>query len=255
MNPEVPEDHPRYQSLIVRHKIIEGYKTKVVAAAGLIAHGRGEAFDYLIGEKTQAFAESAAIAAAAAFLTADYPIISVNGNCAQLVPEELVELSEVSGAKLEINLFYREPGRIEAIHKLLKDAGAKEVLGLSDSDKDTIPELSSNRRIVDPKGIKKADLVFVPLEDGDRTEALSAMGKKIITVDLNPLSRTARKSDISIIDNIIRALPLISEKIRLLKNKPKVELEDILNSYDNKAVLKSSLMFISDYLLNNQMEN
>mgnify|MGYP006179153607 CR=1 FL=1 len=34
------------------------------------------------------------------------------------------------------------------------------------------------RRRVDPEGIFIADTVFVPLEDGDRTEALAKMGKK-----------------------------------------------------------------------------
>ena len=53
----LPKDHPRYQSLTFRHQIIEGMKQKVVAEAGLIAHGRGECFDYIIGEKTTKTAE------------------------------------------------------------------------------------------------------------------------------------------------------------------------------------------------------
>ena len=51
-NQSLPETHPRYQSLKYRHKIIEGMKELVVAEAGLIAHGRGECFDYILGEKT-----------------------------------------------------------------------------------------------------------------------------------------------------------------------------------------------------------
>ena len=66
-----------------------------------------------------------------------------------------------------------------------------------------IRELSSNRRRVDPKGIQKSDIVMVPLEDGDRTEALKKLGKTIITVDLNPISRTSLNADITIVDNII----------------------------------------------------
>ena len=47
---EIRKDHPRYHSLIIRKKITESFENKVVASAGLIAHGRGEAFDYILGE-------------------------------------------------------------------------------------------------------------------------------------------------------------------------------------------------------------
>ena len=246
----IPEDHPRYKAMMIRHKLIKGCEKKVVAPAGLIAQGRGEAFDYLIGEKTADFADEACRAAAAAFLTAEYPVISVNGNIAQLVPAELVELSEASGAKLEINLFYREPGREAAILEVLEKAGARDVLGTEERLKNaaTIPELTSDRRIVDPDGIMKADLVFVPLEDGDRTEALKAIGKKVVTVDLNPISRTPRKADISIIDNVTRAVPLISSYIREMKNSNRKELEKILESYNNREILKASLLYISEHV-------
>ena len=65
---EIPLDHPRYHSLMTREKLVDGYKKGLVAEAGLIAHGRGEAFDYLIGEKTQPFGEAAEKAVAAALL-------------------------------------------------------------------------------------------------------------------------------------------------------------------------------------------
>ncbi len=250
----IPEDHPRYKAMMIRHNLIKGCEKKIVAPAGLIAQGRGEAFDYLIGEKTGDFAETASRAAAAAFLLAEYPVISVNGNVAQLVPDELVELSRVSGAKLEINLFYREPGREAAILEVLKNAGAKDVLGADPGNTSSIPELSSDRRIVDPEGIMKADLVFVPLEDGDRTEALAAMGKKVVTVDLNPLSRTPRMADISIIDNITRALPVITGFIKQLKNSDRKELENILETYNNREILRKSLIHISDYVKKLAME-
>ena len=55
---DVPEDHPRYQSLKYRHKIIECMKNLIVAEAGLIAHGRGECFDYILGEKTNNIAKN-----------------------------------------------------------------------------------------------------------------------------------------------------------------------------------------------------
>jgi 4-phosphopantoate--beta-alanine ligase len=47
---EIPENHPRYLNLKYRHKIIEGMEKLIVAEAGLIAHGRGECFDYIFGE-------------------------------------------------------------------------------------------------------------------------------------------------------------------------------------------------------------
>ena len=244
----IPKDHPRYKAMMIRENIIEGCENKVVAPAGLIAQGRGEAFDYLIGEKTSEFAKQAIEAAACAFILAECPVISVNGNTAQIAAKELVELAEESGAPLEINLFYRAPGREEAILKALKKAGAKKVLGVSGKSS-VINELSSDRRIVDPDGIFKADMVFVPLEDGDRTEALVKLGKRVVTVDLNPLSRTPNKAHVSIIDNIVRVLPLLTEKIKKYKKKSKKELKSIYDSYNNKKILKDSLVYISERLI------
>ncbi len=118
----------------------------------------------------------------------------------------------------------------------------KKILGIDPNTSTQIPELESNRRKVDSKGIFVADVVFVPLEDGDRTIALKKMDKKIITVDLNPLSRTSLTSDISIIDNIVRALPQLIKSIEYhKKNSTKKELKEIVNSFNNKEVLNESL--------------
>jgi len=103
---EIPQDHPRRISLETREKAIEGYENHVVATAGLLAHGRGEAFDYLIGEITTSQAKVAIRAAVAKLLLAKHPVISVNGNICALVPNELVRLSDLTNARLEINLFY-----------------------------------------------------------------------------------------------------------------------------------------------------
>jgi len=248
MSIEIPKDHPRYESLTMRERLIEGMHGKVVAPAGLIAHGRGEAFDYLLEEKTHPFAENAIEASAALFLLSKHPVISVNGNVASLCPEQLVELSEAIPAPLEINLFYRTPGREEAIYKTLRKAGAEKVLGTLDSAQTTIPELGSERRIVDPNGIAKADTVFVPLEDGDRTKALISMGKNVITVDLNPLSRTSQKASITIVDNIIRAIRLLINDITRLKTTDIAELEKITSQYSNIKTLKRAKICIADYL-------
>ncbi|MCH7902927.1 phosphopantothenate/pantothenate synthetase, partial [archaeon] len=39
--------HPRSISLKLRHLIEEGVEKGIVTPTGMIAHGRGEAFDYL----------------------------------------------------------------------------------------------------------------------------------------------------------------------------------------------------------------
>ena len=48
----IPKTHPRARSLLVREKLVSGFDSGLVAKEGLIAHARGEAFDYLVGEKT-----------------------------------------------------------------------------------------------------------------------------------------------------------------------------------------------------------
>ena len=77
---KIPKSHPRFVSLNIREKIVEGYSNGLVAEEGLLAHGRGEAFDYLIGEKTTRSARTAINAAAVTLLSAKNSVISVNGN-------------------------------------------------------------------------------------------------------------------------------------------------------------------------------
>lgn len=236
----IPPSHPRAQSLHFREALVEGYRSGIVALEGLIAHGRGEAFDYLLGEKTTPSAQRAIKAAAASLLAAKHPVISVNGNAAALCARDLVKLAEVVGAKIEVNLFYRTAQREQTIRNVLEQNGARRVLGVGERASAKIPELQSERRRVDAEGILVADTVFVPLEDGDRTEALVKMGKKVIAVDLNPLSRTACMAQISIIDNIVRVLPAMINFAKDLKNT-KSELQTIICEFDNKSNLEESL--------------
>ena len=106
----------------------------------------------------------------------------------------------------------------------------------------SIPELESNRRFVDRDGISKADVVFVPLEDGDRTIALKRMNKKVITVDLNPLSRTALSSDITIVDNIVRVIPQLIKCVEYHRNhSSENDLKNLIESFDNLDGLKKAL--------------
>jgi 4-phosphopantoate--beta-alanine ligase len=226
-----------------------------VASAGLIAHGRGEAFDYLLGERTTEPALKAMEAAMAMLLTAKKPVISVNGNVAALAAEDVARLAEVTDAKIEVNLFYRSRGREQAIKDLLLKAGAHAVLGVGEDASARIPELGSERRRVDPHGILVADVVLVPLEDGDRTEALVRMGKEVIALDLNPLSRTAQQASITIVDNIIRAVPRLIELAKELKEQGLEKSWEKLQSFDNKRNLAESLALINARLRTLAMES
>ena len=154
----VPKSHPRYESLKYRHKIIEGMKNLVVAEAGLIAHGRGECFDYILGEKTTETAKKAIKAALASLILAEKPVISVNGNVAALIPNELVILSNILNAPLEINLFYQKEGRIEAIKNVLQEAGAREIYGIDPKKMTELDGLESNRRKVELIANADADI-------------------------------------------------------------------------------------------------
>ena len=55
----IPKTHPRYKSLLLRDKVKNAFKEGYLADSGMIAHGRGETFDYLIGEKTTETAKKA----------------------------------------------------------------------------------------------------------------------------------------------------------------------------------------------------
>ena len=179
--------------------------------------------------------------ASSTLLLAKYPVISINGNVAALCAKEIVELSHVTGAAIEVNLFYRTTEREIAIEKELKKNKAKFVLGMGSNASVRIPELQSERRRVDPNGIYKADTVLVPLEDGDRAEALVNMGKTVITIDLNPLSRTAKVAHLTIVDNIIRAIPEMIVAAKQLKGKNASVMKNIVEQFDNKVNLVESL--------------
>ena len=238
----IPSDHPRAKSLYIREMLVNGFRQGLVVPEGLIAHGRGEAYDYLIGERTTKTAQRAIEAAAATMLLSSRPVISVNGNTAALCPNTAVELAKVAGAAIEVNLFYRTEEREKAIKTELELHGAKNVLGVGSKAAARIPELQSERRRVDPDGIFTADTVLVPLEDGDRTEALIKMNKKVITIDLNPLSRTSRAANITIVDNVVRAMPALVEAARKLSGT--TSLKKITENFDNNKNLQESLEII-----------
>ena len=241
---EISPTHPRAKSLIIREKLVEGFRKGIVVPQGLIAHGRGETFDYLLGERTTRYAYDAEKAAVCLLLLSNKSIISINGNTAALCARDLVILSNLTKSRFEVNLFHKSTARSNAIEKILRKEDATDVFGLNTKLKSVINGISSNRKYVDKNGIMKSDTIFVALEDGDRTESLVKMGKKVISVDLNPLSRTAMASDVTIVDNIVRAIPnMIKISEQLIKRDKSYLLQQIKN-FDNKENMHKSLLLI-----------
>ena len=71
------------------------------------------------------------------------------------------------------------------------------------------------------------------------------MGKRVIAIDLNPLSRTSQRASITIVDNVVRAIPNISRWVDELRDKDMEELRDMVDSWDNKKSLQKILEYIS----------
>lgn len=240
----IPKSHPRYESLLLRDKMVKASQQGYLADSALIAHGRGEAFDYLIGEKTTYPAKRAMYVAVTSILLSNNPVISVNGNATALACDDIIELAKCTGAKIEINLFYRTDERVEIISKLYKDHGYKDILGTLDDDIEYLNDIKNPRATASKTGIYTADTILIPLEDGDRAEILKKSGKNIITIDLNPLSRTSKMSDISIMDNIVRAIPFMTKIAEDLKTQDKQMLKEMINDFNNEENLKESLQQI-----------
>ena len=236
----IPDDHPRAASLRTRERMKAAYEAGIVHATGLIAHGRGEAFDYLLGERTGPAAARAADCAARCIAAAEHPVLSVNGNVAALAAPAVVELAAASGALIEVNLFHRAPDRLARIAALLRAAGHADVLGEVPDAR--IPHLASDRALASSRGIIAADLVVVPLEDGDRAEALVALGKVVVTIELNPLTRAARAAHVTVVDELTRALPLITAGVRAARAAGVVPggLADAVSTWDNQANLAAA---------------
>ena len=234
---DVPASHPRYASLRTRDAIVAGVERGVTSIHGLIAHGRGEAFDYLLGERTHGFAREAIDAAATMLVTAERPVVSVNGNAAALVPGELVALAAAVGAPLEVNIFHASKARERAIRGHMQAHGASDVL--MPTEHAVLDHIDSNRRFVNPDGIHVADVVFVPLEDGDRCQALVRSGKRVITVDLNPMSRTSKSATVTIVDNVTRAMPALLERVANWRNDTGAA-RALVARYDNGHTLRAA---------------
>jgi 4-phosphopantoate--beta-alanine ligase len=133
---------------------------------------------------------------------------------------------------------------MERIADHLREHGAEDVRGFAADGR--IPGLEHERAKVDADGIGAADVVLVPLEDGDRAEALAAMGKTELVVDLNPMSRSARAAAVPIVDNLIRAIPNVTEHARSLADADDGKLDAIVEGFDAEEALEAAERRIRD---------
>ncbi|MDO5845901.1 MAG: 4-phosphopantoate--beta-alanine ligase [Methanocorpusculum sp.] len=240
---DIPKTHPRYVSLVTRENLVAAAHAGIVAYEGLTSHGRGEAFDYLLGEKTSASALSAEKLAARVLLAAKHPVLSINGNTAALAAKEIADLQKASGAEVEVNLFHRTAERMQKVSAVLEEAGCV----LTKGEVVRCVPLPHDRGLCCPDGIGSADVVLVPLEDGDRCEALVGMGKMVITVDLNPIDRTSKMATLPIVDEVRRALPNIAAECRRLKADAG-GVPPVMPEIDSRAILRGAVSAMQEYL-------
>ena len=246
MNEEevVDPEHPRYESLMIRKKIAEAGAKGMLADSAMIAHGRGEAYDYLLGEQTIPSALDATREAAARLVKSSKPVLSLNGNAIALAGQEFLTIASQLGCPIEINIFYRTPQRMGALIGHLKMLNQKldldvEIMGgIPDA---RIPGLEGPRGACQQNGIFEADTVLVPLEDGDRCEALMAMGKTVLVIDLNPISRSSRGCTVGIVDEVTR---VAKNLIQFIPQKPAA------TDWDNDRGLQSALDHIVETMSN-----
>lgn len=256
MADDIPESHPRYRSLLARRLLTEATADGLLAESALIAHGRGEAFDYLLGERTTSSAHQAIGEAAARLLAAESPVLSVNGNTVALAADQMLGCAAVLGCPIEVNIYYRTPERMSALLERLEErrlavmraeppdgwtegseawkAAMLAVPVLGEDADGHIPGLEGPRAACSRDGIMQADVVFVPLEDGDRCEALIAAGKQVLVVDLNPLSRTAHTATVTIVDELTRVLEELLPLLLAGTGSPDAD-------WDNDAILQDAL--------------
>ena len=239
--------HPRYKSLLMRARLELAAKAGMLADSALIAHGRGEAFDYLLGEKTCDSALQATKEAAARLRSAKRPVISLNGNAIALAADDLLKCAALMEGNVEVNIFYHTPERMMALVDFLREAKERMVSTIPERWKEKgkavkilgtepdarIPGLEGPRAKCHSNGILAADVLLVPLEDGDRCEALVDLGKDVIVVDLNPMSRSARMATVTVVDELSR----FASNLFLQLQHP----EPINEGWDNGNILQLAL--------------
>ena len=118
---DIPESHPRRDSLLSRQKLVNAASEGMLADSALIAHGRGEAFDYLLGERTCDSAKLAIIETAHRLKISKNCVISVKGNTVALAGPQLIACAAVLNCPIEVNIYYRTPKRMEILLSTLVD--------------------------------------------------------------------------------------------------------------------------------------
>jgi 4-phosphopantoate--beta-alanine ligase len=69
------------------------------------------------------------------------------------------------------------------------------------------------------------------------------MGKVVVSIDLNPLSRTSQRATIPVVDELTRALPNIEKFVRELKKQP-AEAARVRKSYRRDGNLAAVFSFL-----------
>jgi 4-phosphopantoate--beta-alanine ligase len=124
----------------------------------------------------------------------------------------------------------------------IKDDNDLDVEILGENPDAKIPGLEGPRANCCKNGIYDSDVILVPLEDGDRCEALVAMGKTVLVIDLNPLSRSARMGSVTIVDELSRvAKNLLTGSMQKIARFPRLD-------YDNDQHLQAAINHITSTL-------
>ena len=145
-----------------------------------------------------------------------------------------MKLASEINCPIEVNIFYRTPKRMKALLSHLESINEEfglDVKILGANPDSLIPGLEGPRAKCCYDGIFSSEVILVPLEDGDRCEALVAMGKTVCVIDLNPLSRTAKMASITIVDELTRCVPI-------LLNDLQNGVDSSISNWDNQSNLK-----------------
>ena len=165
--------HPRYASLLMRHRLEVAAKRGMLADSAMIAHGRGEAFDYLLGEQTTPNAREATAHALNHLESAQRPVLSMNGNVTALACDEMLQLANHLNCPVEVNIFYRTPERMEALLTFIEER--KRALGvqvpvLGGAPNAAIPGLKGPRAQCHKEGILESDVILCLLYTSDAAD-------------------------------------------------------------------------------------
>ena len=133
----------------------------------------------------------------------------------------------------------RTPERMEALFTFIQErqnALGLDVTVFGEHPDGRIPGLKGPRAACHEEGILRSDVILVPLEDGDRCQALVNMGKTVLVIDLNPMSRSAQQATITIVDELSRTL----------HNMLEMSLPPVIDeAYQHQANLQSCLSWMA----------